>query len=121
MKFTLPKLGFGSPPGLPKLQNLIARVKTSCIGVLFISLENYQSVNVENGLAWVIWTSTAQVMAKRKVGSQTSNLTPDHKKVKNPPDPGACRLSAIHCWKALEKSYKFVLDLILIGGLSKEL
>jgi len=26
-----------------------------------------------------------------------------------------------HCWKALEESYKFSLDLILIRGLSREL
>jgi hypothetical protein len=45
--------------------------------VFFMSLENYQSVDVENGLAWAIWTSVAQVMAKRKAGSQTDNLTPD--------------------------------------------
>jgi len=41
MKLTLPKLGLGSPPGLPKFQNLIVGVKTPCIGVLFISLKNY--------------------------------------------------------------------------------
>ncbi len=28
----------------------------------------------------VIWTFETQVMAKRKVGSQIANLTPDHKK-----------------------------------------
>jgi hypothetical protein len=37
--------------GLPKVQSLISRVKTLCIGVFFISLESYQSVDVENGLA----------------------------------------------------------------------
>jgi hypothetical protein len=41
-------------------------------------------------------------------------------KVRNRPDPGAYRWSAIHCWKACEESYKFVLDLIPIGGPSKE-
>jgi hypothetical protein len=46
--------------------------------VFFISLENYQSVDVKNGLAWTIWTFATQVMAKRRAGSQTSNLTPDH-------------------------------------------
>jgi len=46
--------------------------------VFFISLKSYQSANVENGLAWAIWTSTAHVMAKRKVGSQIGNLIPDH-------------------------------------------
>jgi hypothetical protein len=107
MKFTLPKLGLGSPPGLPKLQSSIARVKTPRIEVFFISLESYQNLNVENGLAWAIWTSIAQVMAKRRVG--------------NWPDPGACRSSEIHRWKALKENYKFASDLIPIGGLSKEL
>jgi hypothetical protein len=72
MKLTLPKLG------LPKFQSSITGVKTPCIQVFFISLESYQSVDVENGLAWAIWTSTTQVMAKRKARSQTSNLIPDH-------------------------------------------
>jgi hypothetical protein len=42
-------------------------------------------------------------------------------KVKNRPDPGVCRWSATHCWKALEESYKFTLDLIPMKGLSREL
>ncbi len=64
MKLTFPKWGLGSPPGLPKFQSSIAEVETPCIGVFFISLENYRSVNVENGLTWAIWTSAAHVMAK---------------------------------------------------------
>jgi hypothetical protein len=59
MKLTLPKLGLGSPPGLPKLHKSIAGVKTPHIRVFFISLESYQNVHVENGLAWAIWTSAA--------------------------------------------------------------
>jgi len=54
MTFTLPKVGLGSPPGLSKLQSLITRVKTPHIGAFFISLESYQSVDVENELAWAI-------------------------------------------------------------------
>jgi hypothetical protein len=73
-----PKWELGIPPGIPKLQSAIARIETPCIGVFFISLESYRNVDVENGLAWVIWTSLAQTMAKRKVGNQTSNLTFDH-------------------------------------------
>jgi hypothetical protein len=78
MKLTLPKWGLGSPPKLLKLQYLIAGVKTPCIGVFFKSLESYRSVDVENGLAWAIWTFAAQVMVKRKAASQIGNLTPDH-------------------------------------------
>jgi hypothetical protein len=40
-------------------------------------------------------------------------------KVGNRPDPGVCRWSATHRWKALEESYKFALDLIPIKGLNK--
>jgi hypothetical protein len=52
-----PEMGNWEPQrGLLKLQNLIARVKTPHIGVFFISLESYQSLHVENGLAWAILT-----------------------------------------------------------------
>ncbi len=54
MTLTLLKWGLGSPPKLPKLQSLIAGVKTPCIEAFFISLENYQNVDVENGLARAI-------------------------------------------------------------------
>jgi hypothetical protein len=50
MRLTLPKWELGSPLGLPKLQSLIAGVKTPRIGALFITLESYRSVDVENGL-----------------------------------------------------------------------
>jgi hypothetical protein len=39
-------------------------------------------------------------------------------KVENRPDPEACRWSATHCWKALDESYNFALDLVPIEGLS---
>jgi hypothetical protein len=42
-------------------------------------------------------------------------------KVGNRPNPGVCRWSATHRWKALKERYKFSLDLIPIQGLSKEL
>jgi hypothetical protein len=42
-------------------------------------------------------------------------------KVKNRPDPGVCRGSATHHWKALKEKYTFALDLVPIKGLSKEL
>jgi hypothetical protein len=79
MRLRLPKWGFGSPTGFSKVQSSILKVKTPCIGAFFISLESYRSVDVANGLAWAIWTSTALVMAKRKVKSQIGNLTPTTK------------------------------------------
>jgi hypothetical protein len=42
-------------------------------------------------------------------------------KVGNRLDPNGWRYSATHHWKTLEKSYNFASDLVLIGGLSKEL
>jgi hypothetical protein len=62
---SLPKWGLGSSSRLPKLQSSIAGVKTPRIMVFFITLERYRSVDVENGLAWAIWTSTSQVMTKK--------------------------------------------------------
>jgi hypothetical protein len=77
---TLPKMGLGSPPGLPKPQNVISGVKTPCIEMFFISLERSWRVDVQNGLAWAIWTFSAQVMVERRARSQTGSLTPDHQK-----------------------------------------
>jgi hypothetical protein len=42
-------------------------------------------------------------------------------KVENRPNPGMCRWSATHRWKALKESYKFALDLVLIGDRSEKL
>jgi len=47
---TLPKMGLGSPPRLPKTQNAIVGVKTPCIEVFVIPLERSWSVDVQNGL-----------------------------------------------------------------------
>jgi hypothetical protein len=85
MKLTLPKLGTWSPSGLSKIQSLIVGVKTPRIGVFLISLERCWSLDAQNGLAWAIWTSAAQVMGKRRAGSQTGSLTPDH--IKSGIDP----------------------------------
>jgi hypothetical protein len=67
------------------------------------SLERSWSVDVQNALALVIWTSAAQVMGKRRAGNQTGSLTPD------------IRIgSATWRWKSLKESYKFGSDLVLI-------
>jgi hypothetical protein len=86
-ELTLSKWGLGSPLGLLKLQSSIAGAKTPLLETFFMSLKSYWSVNVKNGLAWAIWTFTSQVMAKRRAGSQTSNLTPDHEKLGIDPTP----------------------------------
>jgi hypothetical protein len=101
-----------------QLQSSTAKGKTPRLEVFFISLESSWSVDVENGLAWAIWTSAAQVMGKRRAGSQFDSRP---QKVGNRPDPGVCRWSATHRWKALEEGYKFSSDLIPIRGLSRKL
>jgi hypothetical protein len=42
-------------------------------------------------------------------------------KVRNRPDPGVCRWSATHPWKALKEKYRFASDLIPIRGWSEKL
>ncbi len=74
----LERVGIWSPPRLPNVQSATARGKTPRIGVFLVSLERSWNVNIENGLALVIWMSAAQVMGKRRAGSQTGSLTLDH-------------------------------------------
>jgi hypothetical protein len=78
MQLPLPKWETWSPPRLPKTQKTIWEVKSPRIGAFFMSLERSWSVDVQNGLVWAIWTFAAQVMGKRRAGSQIGSLTPDH-------------------------------------------
>ncbi len=72
------KLGIWSPPGLLNAQSSTAKGKKPRIGVFLVSFESSLNVDVENALALAIRTSAAQVMGKRRAGSQTGSLTPDH-------------------------------------------
>jgi hypothetical protein len=98
------KWGFGSPPRLPKLQSSIAGAKTPPLEAFFMSLESDWSVDVENGLAWAIWTSTAQVMEKRRATKSRESTQP--------------RCAEMDCNTPLESSQR---DLIPIQGLNKKL
>jgi len=117
----IPKVGSWSPPGLSKTQSSSSRVKTPHIEMLFISIERSWSVDAQNVLACVIWTSTAQVMGKRK--GRESNWQFDSRllKVRNRPLPDVCWKSATQRWKALEESYNFGSYLIPIRGWSQEI
>jgi hypothetical protein len=77
---TLPKMGLESPLGLLKTWSSITGVKTPRLEVFFMPLERSWSVDVENGFAWAIRTFAAQVMCKKRVGSQTGSLIPEHEK-----------------------------------------
>jgi hypothetical protein len=79
IKFTLPKLRLRSPPRLPKLQSSITGVKTPCIGVFFIPLEKYQSVDIENGLAWAIWHLKHRLWQKERPGVKLAVWLPNTK------------------------------------------
>jgi hypothetical protein len=114
-------MGFESPPGLSKTQSSIARVKTPRLEVFFILLEKVLKCRCLN---WPCMNhlDICNTSYGRKKGRE-SNWQFDFRplKVGNRPNPGACRQSATHHWKALEESYKFSLDLIPIKGLSKKL
>jgi hypothetical protein len=119
-----PMLGVGVSKGLPNFQSAIAGAKTPCLEEFFISLERSWSVDVQNGLAWAIWMSAAQVMGKWKAGSQTTILREKDSrplKVGNRPDLLGYRRRATYRWKALDEGYNFTSDLIAIGGLHKKL
>jgi hypothetical protein len=79
MTLTLPKWGLGSPPGLPKLQGSIARVKVPHLEAFFMSLESYWSVDVENGLTWAICTSAAKLWQKEGPGVKLAVWLPTTK------------------------------------------
>jgi hypothetical protein len=66
-----PTLGKVEDEGLPNVQSSTTRTKTPRIGVFLMSLERSWNVDIENGLALAIRTSSAQVMGKRRAGSQT--------------------------------------------------
>jgi len=98
MRLTLPKWELGSPSGLPKLQSSIAGVKTT------------RHLD--------IWSTSYGQKKNQESNWQFDSRPP---KVGNRPDPEAFRWSATRHWKALNESYKFVSNLIPIGGLGKEL
>jgi hypothetical protein len=115
------KLGIWSPPRLPNVQSSIARPKTPWIGVFLVSLKRSWNVDIENGLVLAIWTSSAQVMGKRRAGSQTG-------KVWLPTTKSRESISFRHpiwvcewCWKDLDEGYNFGSDLVAIGLYSREL
>jgi hypothetical protein len=121
VKPTLPKVGNWSFTRLPKTQSSNPGVKTPRIGVFFIPLERSWSVNVQNGLAWAIWTSAAQVMGKKKGRESNWQFDSWPLKVGNRPDADVYNRSATWRWKALEESYNFGSNLVPIRARSEKL
>jgi len=113
--FTFSKMGLGSPLRLSKTQNsIIGGQNTSHWNVLYI---------VEKVSKWRCpkWPHMSHLdicstsYGQKKGWESNWQFDSQPLKVKNWPDSGVCRWSATHRWKALEESYKFVLDLVPIG------
>jgi hypothetical protein len=60
--------------GTPECSELDSKGKTPRIVVFLMSLERSWNLDIENALALAIRTSTAQVMGKRRVRSQTGKF-----------------------------------------------
>jgi hypothetical protein len=112
----LEKLEVRSLSGLPNVQSSTAREKTTCIGVFLVSLERSSNVDIENALALAIRTFAAQVMGKRRAGSQTGSLDSRPLKVGNRPLPDVRFQRATCHWKDLDERYNFAQDVVSIGG-----
>jgi len=121
MRLTLPKVGIGSPPGLPQLHSSTAEGKTPRLEVFFILLEKVLKCRCPKWprMSHLDICSPSYVQKK----GQESNWQCDSRppKVGNRPDADVCRRSATWRWKSLKESYKIALDLIPFGGLSKKL
>jgi hypothetical protein len=73
------------------------------------------------GLHGPIWTSATHIMAKNKGWESNWQFDSQPLNVRNRPDSSACSQNETQCWKALDESYKFALDLVSIKGLNKKL
>jgi hypothetical protein len=75
-----PKSGNLESSGTPENSELeLKGQNTSHCGFLGV-IEKVLKCRCLTGLALAIWTSSAQVMGKRRAGSQIGSLTPDHYK-----------------------------------------
>jgi hypothetical protein len=70
--------GSWSANGLLNLQRVIVGARTHCMEYFLIPLESSWNLDVWNELSWPIWVLKTWFMAKRKVGSQIANLSPEH-------------------------------------------
>jgi hypothetical protein len=61
--------------GTPASLELDSKGQNTSHWGVFVSLKRSWNVDIENGLELVIWTSPAQVMGKRRAGSQTGSQT----------------------------------------------
>jgi len=121
MKLTLLKMRPLESSGTPKTSEFDCRGQnTSHWGVLYI-IEKLSKCKCRKWARMGHLDICSTCYGKKK--GRESNWQFDSRplKVGNWPDPSVCNGNAIHLWKSLKESYKFVLNLIPIGGLSKKL
>jgi len=116
-----PEIGTWESSGTPKISEFNCRDQnTSHWGVLYIigKLLKFRCRKWPCIGHLDIWSTSYDIKKGRE-----SNWQFDSRplKIRNRPNPGACRWNATHRWKSFEERYNFALDLIPIGGLSKEL
>jgi hypothetical protein len=120
MTLTFPKWGLGSPLGLPKLQSSISGSNTSPWRILHIIRKILKcKCRKWPHMSHLDICNTSYGKKKGRESNRQFDSQP--LKVRNRPNPDVCKWNATHRYKALKESYKFTLDLIPIGGLSKEL
>ncbi len=72
-----PEIGSWESSGTPKNSGLDCRGRNTLHwDVLYTNEKRSWSVNVQNGLAWTIWTFATQLMVEKRAG--TGSLTPYH-------------------------------------------
>jgi len=116
-----PKIGTWESSKISKTLEFDCRGQnTSHWGVLYIieKLEKFRCRKWARMGHLDIWNTS---YGKKKGRQSNCQFDSRPLKVRNRLDLIAWRWSAIHRWKALEENYKFALDLMPIGGLSKEL
>jgi hypothetical protein len=73
-----PKNGTWESSGTLKNSERDCKGQNTLYWGFFVLLERSWTLDVQNGLVWAIWTSSAQVMVERRAGSQIASLTPNH-------------------------------------------
>jgi hypothetical protein len=116
-----PKMGTWESFGTPETSEFDCRGQnTSHWGVLYI-IEKLSKCKCRKWARMGHLNIYSTNYGKKKGRESNWQFNSRPLKVGNWPDPGACRWSAIHHWKALKEKYKFASDLIPIEVLDKEL
>jgi hypothetical protein len=108
MTLTLPKWGLGSPPRLLKTHSSIAGVKNTLPWCVLYIVEKVLKCRCRKWPHMSHSNICSTSYGRKK--SRESNWQFDSRplKVENRSNPGVCRWSVTHRWKALEENYKFL-------------